>query len=120
MKLATSWFASTAATATSFGIPTATSAPDIPTDDTAVPPPGIGTNDAIVETKMLIESSVQKFTDPPNAAMHASITAAYITALIAFPPSSSSIRRGEQAAAHIVADALLTDGSTRLRTFGTP
>ena len=30
-----------------------------PTDDTAVPPPGIGTSDAIVDTKMLIASNVQ-------------------------------------------------------------
>ena len=59
MKFATSWLASTAATATSVETPTATSAPDMPTDDTAVPPPGIGTSDAIVEMKMLIASSVQ-------------------------------------------------------------
>ena len=51
--------------------PAATSAPDIPTDDTAVFPPGIGTSDAIVEMKMFRESSVQKLIEPPNAAMQA-------------------------------------------------
>ena len=43
--------------------------------------------------KMLIASNVQKLTDPPKAARHAPITAAYISALIAFPPSSSATRR---------------------------
>ena len=43
----------------SVGTPTAASAPDMPTDDTAVLPPGIGTSDASVETMMLSDSSVQ-------------------------------------------------------------
>ena len=34
---------------TDFPTPTAASAPDMPTDETAVLPPGIGTSDAIVE-----------------------------------------------------------------------
>ena len=70
-KLATSWSASTAATAMSVGTPTAASAPDMPTDDTAVLPPGIGTSDANVDTMMLSESNVQKLIEPPNAAMQA-------------------------------------------------
>ncbi len=39
----------------------------MPTDDTAVLPPGIGTSDASVEMMMLSDSSVQKLIDPPNA-----------------------------------------------------
>src|SRR6478609_4793132 len=112
MKLVTSWSASTAATAMSVGTPTAASAPDMPTDDTAVFPPGIGTSDASVEMMMLSDRSVQKLIDPPNAWMHAMYTPAYISALTAFPPSSSATRRGERTAAHSVAAAALVGGTT--------
>ena len=82
---------------------------------------GSGTSDAIVEMKMLSESSVQKLIEPPNAAMHAPYTAAYMSALIAFPPSSRATRRGERTAAHIVVAAAL-GGRHRpaSRSFGMP
>src|SRR5262249_10339531 len=112
MKLATSWSASTAATAISVGTPTAASAPDRPTDDTAVLPRGIGTSDASVDTMMLSDISVQKLIEPPNALMHAMYTAAYISALIALPPSSSATRRGERSASHNVAAAAFVGGTT--------
>jgi hypothetical protein len=70
-KLLTSWSASTAATAMLVGTPTATNAPDIPTDETAVLPPGTGTSEASVEMMMFSASSVQKLIDQPNAAMQA-------------------------------------------------
>ena len=68
---------------------------------------------------MLIESSVQKLIDPPNASRQNSITAAYINALTMLPPRSSKTRRGERSAVRIVVIADLTGGSTIFRSFGT-
>ena len=47
----------------------------MPTDDTAVFPPGIGTSDASVEMMMLSDSSVQKLIEPPKASMQHDVDA---------------------------------------------
>ena len=71
-----SWWVSTAADAAAAGTPNAVIMPARPTADTAVPPPGIGTSDAITEMPMFSASSVQKLIDAPNASRHASSDAA--------------------------------------------
>ena len=71
----------------SVGTPHKPSAPVKPSADTAVPPPGIGTSEAIVPMNMFIDSKVQKLRLPPIADKQADKTKAYMIALSMLPKS---------------------------------
>src|SRR4051812_36574715 len=109
-----------AATAASMGTPAAASAPDIPTDDTAAPPPGIGTSEASVPMTMLSDVNPQKLTDAPNALMQAMYTKAYSSDEMMLPPSINATRRGDRSAPQKVDAALLAGAATARLTLGIP
>src|SRR4051794_21552297 len=109
-----------AATAIDSGTPAATRKPDRPTDDTAVPPPGIGISEAIVDTKMLAASSVQKEMCPPKATMQASRHKPYPIEAPKLPIRSRATFDGLRRAAHNVPPACFTGGTIVRCSLGTP
>src|SRR3954468_8656622 len=114
-----SWLASTAATATSLGTPNDTSTAERPPVPTAVPPPGIGTIEAMVTTPTLAASRAQNETWPPNATRHSARHQVDITLASTLPKIRSARWLGDRNASHIVAQARRNCGTTRARTPGT-
>src|SRR3954454_8361194 len=109
-----------AATAASIGTPAAASAPDIPTDDTAAPPPGIGTSPASVPMTMLSDVNPQKLTDAPNALMQAMYTKEYSSDEMMLPESINATRPGARRAVQNVDAAFLAGAATPRRNLGIP
>src|SRR3954451_6277753 len=93
-------------------------APDMPTDETAVPPPGIGISDATVPKKMERASSVQNERVASKASRQASRQKPYSTLVPIDPTTRKNTWRGERRAAPIVPHARVIEGITALRSRG--